>query len=293
MAACQGTKSTPARHAQPVLRRLDAAGPAGMVLRMRSHLAVWSRRLSISALLALSLAIASLTFSPAAGAASGSATTHWVWPLSGQIHVLRRFEPPSGPYAPGHRGVDLSTTVGQQVHAAGSGVVTFTGSIGGTPMVTVTHGALRTTYQPVAASVHVAELVVAGESIGAITIAPTHCGLLPSCLHWGLLRGSTYLDPLTLVGAAQVRLLPHLQLGPPSSTVVTLATGSGQQTTLEPVSRVRTAERVRTADTSASPQQSHTEPSSPPRALLASAGAVAGAALGFGTGVRRRRRRRL
>jgi hypothetical protein len=28
------------------------------------------------------------------------------------------------------------------------------------------------------------------------------------CLHWGLLRGATYLNPLTLVGAGPIRLLP-------------------------------------------------------------------------------------
>ncbi len=35
----------------------------------------------------------------------------------------------------------------------------------------------------------------------------SHC-FPRACLHWGLRRGDTYLDPLTLVGAGPIRLLP-------------------------------------------------------------------------------------
>jgi hypothetical protein len=35
-----------------------------------------------------------------------------------------------------------------------------------------------------------------------------HCGALGSCLHWGLRRGDTYLDPLLLVRPRRIRLLP-------------------------------------------------------------------------------------
>lgn len=260
-------------------------------LDMRTRLTHWMLTLILTTLGVLGVSGISTLFAAPASAADSAAGGHWVWPVSGSIHVLRGFEPPSGPYAGGHRGVDLATSVGQSVRSAGSGVVTFAGDIGGTPILTITHGTLRTTYQPVLPSVHVGEPVLVGEAVGAITIAPTHCGLLPSCLHWGLLRGSTYLDPLSLVGASSVRLLPHLQLGPPSSGVVTLATGSPQGVTEQAATSLPAAERVRTTDANAFQQQSAAATSKPPRALLAGTGAVMGAALAIVTAVRRRRGR--
>ena len=43
--------------------------------------------------------------------------------------------------------------------------------------------------------------------IGHLAAPGSHCPPR-ACLHWGWLRGETYLDPLRLVGAAPVRLLP-------------------------------------------------------------------------------------
>ena len=42
---------------------------------------------------------------------------------------------------------------------------------------------------------------------GTLELAGSHC-FPRACLHWGWLRGETYLDPLGLVGAGPVRLLP-------------------------------------------------------------------------------------
>lgn len=96
---------------------------------------------------------------------------------------------------------------GEQVHAAGSGIVGYAGRVAGRGVVTVTHAnGLRTTYLPVEASVRPGQRVAAGEVIGMIEDIRGHCPL--TCLHWGLLRGRQYLDPLLLFGLGQVRLLP-------------------------------------------------------------------------------------
>ena len=71
----------------------------------------------------------------------------------------------------------------------------------------VDHGGVRTTYEPVTASVEVGDVVGRGGVIGTLQRAASHC-FPRSCLHWGLRRGETYLDPLTLVGAGPIRLLP-------------------------------------------------------------------------------------
>ncbi len=53
----------------------------------------------------------------------------------------------------------------------------------------------------------VGDRVGAGDQIGTLTLPGSHC-FPRACLHWGWLRGETYLDPLRLLGAAPVRLLP-------------------------------------------------------------------------------------
>jgi murein DD-endopeptidase MepM/ murein hydrolase activator NlpD len=129
------------------------------------------------------------------------------WPLTGP--VSRRFDPPAQPWLAGHRGVDLASAPGVPVRSAGAGTVVFAGMVAGRGVVSVAHaGGLRTTYEPVSlGSVPVGSVVAAGGQIG--TLAPGHPGCpVRACLHWGLRRGASYLDPLTLLGGGPVRLLP-------------------------------------------------------------------------------------
>ncbi len=138
---------------------------------------------------------------PAAAASDG------VWPLAPRPPVVRGFEPPPQPWLPGHRGVDLAGSPGQRVRAAVGGTVTFAGPLAGRGVVVVSHGATRTTYEPVRATVTPGVRVSVGTTLGTLSAAAGHCPPR-ACLHWGLLRGDTYLDPLSLLGSAPVRLLP-------------------------------------------------------------------------------------
>lgn len=93
------------------------------------------------------------------------------------------------------------------VRAVDAGVVGHVGVIAGRGTVTVLHrSGLRSTYEPVDADVVVGDEVGRGQVIGTVS-AGGHC-LPASCLHLGALRGSAYLDPMTLLGATRVRLLP-------------------------------------------------------------------------------------
>jgi murein DD-endopeptidase MepM/ murein hydrolase activator NlpD len=131
------------------------------------------------------------------------------WPLAGTPTVDRGFSPPASQWGAGHRGVDLRAQPGQTVLAAGPGRVSYAGTLAGRGVVTVTHdGGLRTTYEPVSASAHVGDAVSAGSVIGRLGTGHASCRVGTSCLHWGLLRGDTYLDPLGLLLPQQVRLLP-------------------------------------------------------------------------------------
>jgi len=130
-----------------------------------------------------------------------------VWPLQPRPDVVEGFDAPDSTWGPGHRGVDLAGSPGQPVRAALPGRVAFVGVIAGRPVATVSHGDTRTTYEPVASSLPRGTRVVAGQVIGSLGVAGSHCFPV-ACLHWGWIRGETYLDPLRLVGGGPVRLLP-------------------------------------------------------------------------------------
>jgi murein DD-endopeptidase MepM/ murein hydrolase activator NlpD len=136
-----------------------------------------------------------------------------VWPLQPGPQVVRAFDPPDTSWGKGHRGVDLAGTLGQAVGSALLGRVTFIGSVAGRGVVVVDHGATRTTYEPVTATVHVGEVVLPGQQIGTLRLSGSHC-FPRACLHWGWLHGDTYLDPLLLVGGGPIVLLPLWQASP-------------------------------------------------------------------------------
>lgn len=132
----------------------------------------------------------------------------WAWPLEPRPEVVRRFDPPDRSWLPGHRGVDLAAAPGQPVGAPTDGRVSWSGVIAGRAVVVVTHdGGLRSTFEPVAAAPAVGTAVAGGDRIGEVTSTAGHCAPR-TCLHWGVLRGDTYLDPLSFVGRAKVILLP-------------------------------------------------------------------------------------
>jgi murein DD-endopeptidase MepM/ murein hydrolase activator NlpD len=136
-----------------------------------------------------------------------------VWPLQPPPTVVRAFYPPDLPFGSGHRGVDLLGTPGQQVSSALPGRVTYAGRLAGRGVVVVDHGATRTTYEPVRASARVGDLVMGGQVLGTLERFASHC-FPRACLHWGWIRGDTYLDPLVLVGGGPIRLLPLWPEGP-------------------------------------------------------------------------------
>jgi hypothetical protein len=100
---------------------------------------------------------------------------HFAWPLPPPHPVLRPFQPPTTPYGPGHRGVDLGGTVGEAVLAAGDGLVLYAGPLADRSLVSVEHlDGLRTTYEPITPTVRVGDHVRRGQVIGYLL--PGHLG---------------------------------------------------------------------------------------------------------------------
>ncbi|MFF1294933.1 MULTISPECIES: murein hydrolase activator EnvC family protein [unclassified Streptomyces] len=144
------------------------------------------------------------------------------WPVGVRPSVLRGWEPPATAYGRGHRGVDLAAASGTPVRAVAAGRVLYAGRVAGKGVVSVelTGTDLRTTYEPVTASVEKGDEVAPGEVLGTVAATGSHC--TAPCVHWGLRKGEVYLDPLSLLPPwllhrGPSRLLPVLGVPLPSS----------------------------------------------------------------------------
>ena len=146
---------------------------------------------------------------PAPAVAAVRLPTPAGWPLSGSPVVQRGFDPPTVAWGSGHRGIDLAAKPGDAVLAAADGTVAFVGSIAGKPVISLDHGPVRTTYEPVISALQVGERVALGQVIGQVGQGG-HCR---GCLHWGLREGKKYLNPLLLLGngSGQLRLVAETQ----------------------------------------------------------------------------------
>lgn len=142
-------------------------------------------------------------------ASDRSETTIWGWPLVGTPRIVRGFDPPAQRWLPGHRGIDLAGVEGDGVLAVDDGVVTFSGEIAGTGVVSLTHASgLRSTYQPVSDSVARGDRVSRGDRLGRLDSTGGHC-TLRVCLHLGAVRDrDSYVDPTPLLLGVDLALLP-------------------------------------------------------------------------------------
>lgn len=137
--------------------------------------------------------------------------------------VISPFNPPPKNWLSGHRGVDLAvplvgevqigeeTVLGNLVLAPASGQVTVAGLVFGTPTVTIAHpDGMRSSFQPLIATVARGDWVAAGDVLGYIGEWPAHCAF--PCVHWGVRpfidNDDIYLDPLILIGAPPIVLMP-------------------------------------------------------------------------------------
>ncbi|BDZ43937.1 hypothetical protein GCM10025865_32360 [Paraoerskovia sediminicola] len=78
----------------------------------------------------------------------------------------------------------------------------------GRELVVITHpGGLRSSIEPLTEPVAVGTVVGAGDLVGLLAAAPSHCS--EPCAHWGVRDGERYIDPLALTGdAGPIVLLP-------------------------------------------------------------------------------------
>lgn len=185
--------------------------------------------------------LAGLVLVGSGGRSGADGRPGWTAPLE-PLEVVHGFEPPAGPYGPGHRGVDLLGVVDQAVQAAADGVVSYAGQVGGIGVVSILHGRIRTTYQPLrGTTIKTGAPVAAGDVVGRLAPSGGHCAP-EACLHWGAVVDGTYIDPLGLLDPPPSRLLPYWDEGGerraptdddggpgPAAATTLLAAGSGAQ----------------------------------------------------------------
>ena len=171
-------------------------------------------------LLTLPLVAASAGPGPAISSNAGSApgpgmaAGGWSWPLNPRPAVVRAFDPPERPWLSGHRGVDLRAAYdGAPVTSPAAGTVSFVGVVVDRFVITIDHGTgLRSSFEAVRSDLEAGDPVAEGDVLG--WIQPGHCG--PGhCVHWGVRRGETYLNPLAFVTDLRPSvLLPPLDPAP-------------------------------------------------------------------------------
>lgn len=165
-------------------------------------------------------AVAVLVVLPSAAAAPEPSREALRGPLPGSVSVVTAFDPPARRWLSGHRGVDLAATPLAVVRAPADGHVRFAGAVGGRPVLSIDHGAgLRTTFEPVRATVRAGDHVVAGDAVGHVLAGHPGCPV-SACLHWGARVAAggpsgdddEYVDPLSLLAVDErpIRLKPTL-----------------------------------------------------------------------------------
>jgi murein DD-endopeptidase MepM/ murein hydrolase activator NlpD len=205
----------------------------------------------------------------------------WRWPLDPPISILRPFVPPVLPWGPGHRGLDLAALPGRPVYAAGPGQVTFAATLAGRGVIAIAHPptGLRTTYLPVTPAVRVGQHIAGGQRIGLLQSAPAHCAPR-TCLHWGLLRDDTYLNPLTLVCRPTIRLLPVWPRPRPLSTIPASPHPPALCPSTHPLTSTSPAHPGRQAPATP-PASAHPTPLAPAMSLVSASDATGGAVGGL------------
>ncbi|MEC5190489.1 MULTISPECIES: M23 family metallopeptidase [unclassified Arthrobacter] len=102
---------------------------------------------------------------------------------------------------------------GAAVSSPASGTVSFAGVVVDRPVITIDHGGgLRSSFEAVRSTLEPGAAVTEGDVLG--WIEPGHC--LPGpCVHWGVRRGETYVNPLAFVTDLRPSvLLPPLDPAP-------------------------------------------------------------------------------
>lgn len=134
---------------------------------------------------------------PSAAVTPSAQLGAWNWPVTGAHALARSYVAPTGPYAAGHRGIDIRAPAGAPVLAPDDGVVHFAGFVVDRPVLSIEHDdGVLSSFEPVQTDLVAGDRVTRGEVIG--TLLPGHCA--SPCLHLGARVDGEYVNPLLFLG---------------------------------------------------------------------------------------------
>lgn len=163
-----------------------------------------TRRRIGAALIALIVALPISTGSMAAIAAPISGDG-WSWPVSGQRGVIAPFRAPMHDYGPGHRGMDIRASAGDQVLAPADGVIAFRGTVVDRPLLTLeTDDGYVLTFEPVESAHLPGERITAGQALGVVASGGHSAS---GSMHVGARLNGDYVNPLPLFGSVPRAIL--------------------------------------------------------------------------------------
>lgn len=150
--------------------------------------------LAASVLLSVVLVLGGAGATDAGAAPPAHAGSRWLWPTSPPGAVVQPYEAPAGPYAAGHRGIDVAAVAGTAVLAPAPGKVVFAGVVVDRPVVTIETGdGVLLSMEPVITDAVVGAAVAAGERVGSVARGG-HCD--GRCLHLGVRVDGQYVSPM-------------------------------------------------------------------------------------------------
>lgn len=122
----------------------------------------------------------------------------WQWPVAGARQVISPYRAPAHDYAAGHRGMDVTATVGAEVMAPADGVVAYRGTVVDRPLLTIEHdGGFVTTFEPLVSTLSPGDAVAEGDVIGTVATGG-HADA--GTLHLGVRLEGEYMNPMLLFG---------------------------------------------------------------------------------------------
>lgn len=149
----------------------------------------------------------------AAGPAAAGAPPHlrWSWPVATPHPIVRPYVAPMSPYGAGHRGVDVRAPVGALVTAPEGGRVRFAGRVVDRGVLSIDHGGVLSSFEPVRALVRAGGAVARGQPVAVVTEpGRTHPA---GVLHIGARTTEGYVSPLLLLGGLRRAVLLPLGEG--------------------------------------------------------------------------------
>lgn len=129
--------------------------------------------------------------------ASSPSGERWLPPLGSPLRVSGPYFAPPGPYASGHRGIDLPTSPGAAVVAPTAGTVTFAGKVVDRGVLSIrvdprTVLSLEPIERDAQGLLTEGDFVERGQTLGVVA-SGGHC--LAECLHLGVRVDGGYVNP--------------------------------------------------------------------------------------------------